>query len=77
MIQVGGSTSERSYVNNTGRHSNGSRLYLLTSLVVILGCGVAFSQEPIQVAVNLVNVAFAVRDARGALVDDLGKEDLP
>ena len=76
MIQVGGSTSERSYVNNTGRHSNGSRLYLLTSLVVILGCGVAFSQEPIQVAVNLVNVAFAVRDARGALVDDLGKEDV-
>src|SRR4029077_20715555 len=34
------------------------------------------SQEPIRVAVNLVNVAFSVRDARGALVDNLTKEDV-
>jgi hypothetical protein len=49
---------------------------LLTSLLVILGSGLAFSQEPIQVAVNLVNVAFSLRDARGALVDNLTKEDV-
>jgi Ca-activated chloride channel family protein len=54
----------------------GPRLYLLSSLLVILGCGLAVSQEPIHVAVNLVNVAFSVRDARGALVDSLAKEDV-
>jgi Ca-activated chloride channel family protein len=43
---------------------------------MILGCGLAFSQEPIHVAVNLVNVAFSVRDGRGSLVESLTKEDV-
>lgn len=33
------------------------------------------AQQPIHVDVNLVNVSFTVRDARGALVDNLTKED--
>jgi Ca-activated chloride channel family protein len=52
------------------------RVSLPASLLVLLGCGLAFSQEPIHVAVNLVNVAFSVRDARGALLDNLRKEDV-
>jgi Ca-activated chloride channel family protein len=60
----------------TGRHSSDSRAYLLASLLVILSGGSAFSQEPLRVAVNLVNVAFSVRDTRGALVDNLSKEDV-
>jgi len=60
----------------SGRHTSGPRTYIITSLLVILGCGLAFAQEPIRVAVNLVNVAFSVRDARGALVENLSKEDV-
>jgi len=59
-----------------GRRSSDSRAYLLASLLVILSGGSAFSQEPLHVAVNLVNVAFSVRDTRGALVDNLSKEDV-
>ncbi len=33
------------------------------------------SQEPIRVKVNLVNVSFVARDARGALVDNLTQDD--
>jgi Ca-activated chloride channel family protein len=36
----------------------------------------SFAQQPIQVAVNLVNVAFMARDSRGTLVDNLKKEDV-
>jgi len=43
---------------------------LLTMLAA--GC---FSQEPIRVKVDLVNVSFSVRDSRGALVDNLTKDD--
>ena len=60
----------------SSRRSNDLHLYCLASLLVILGSGLAFSQEPIHVAVNLVNVAFSVRDARGALVENLAKEDV-
>jgi Ca-activated chloride channel family protein len=63
-------------VKTSGRRSSGSRANLSSSLLVLLGCGFAFAQEPIRVAVNLVNVAFSVRDARGALVDNLTKEDI-
>jgi len=50
---------------------------LLSSLLtIILVVGPAYSQEPIHVAVNLVNVAFSVRDSRGMLVESLGKEDV-
>jgi Ca-activated chloride channel family protein len=37
--------------------------------------GSAAAQESIRVDVNLVNVAFSVRDAGGKLVDDLTKDD--
>jgi Ca-activated chloride channel homolog len=62
----------------SGRRLSGSHAYLASSLLVLvlLGCGFAFAQEPIRVAVNLVNVAFSVRDARGALLDNLTKEDV-
>jgi Ca-activated chloride channel homolog len=36
----------------------------------------SWGQQPIRVDVNLVNVAFTARDGRGALVSDLGKEDV-
>jgi Ca-activated chloride channel family protein len=60
----------------SGRRPGRLRSYLAASLLMILGCGLAVAQEPIRVAVNLVNVAFSVRDARGALVDNLTKEDV-
>jgi Ca-activated chloride channel family protein len=41
-----------------------------------LGGGISFGQQPIQVAVNLVNVAFSARDSRGALVENLTKDDV-
>jgi Ca-activated chloride channel family protein len=49
---------------------------VLAALVAILGSSLLCGQEPIHVAVNLVNVAFSVRDARGALVDNLTREDV-
>jgi Ca-activated chloride channel family protein len=45
---------------------------LLLTLLAAVSC---FSQEPIRVKVNLVNVSFSVRDSRGALVDNLTKDD--
>ena len=66
---------EKNSVKMSVRRSGSLRAYLVASLL-ILGCGLAFAQEPIRVAVNLVNVAFSVRDARGALVDNLTKEDV-
>ena len=60
----------------SGRQSSVVCVFVISSLLAILGCGLAFSQEPIHVAVNLVNVAFSARDARGALVDNLAKEDV-
>src|SRR5258708_7273221 len=71
-----GSTSERRFVKLSSRRSNDLHRYCLPSLLVILGSGLAFNQEPIHVAVNLVNVAFSVRDARGALLENLAKEDV-
>jgi Ca-activated chloride channel homolog len=63
-------------VKVTCRRSPGTRVFLFLSLLLILGNGLAFGQEPIHVAVNLVNVAFSVRDSRGALVASLTKEDV-
>ena len=45
------------------------------ALLLMLFAVVCFSQEPIRVKVNLVNVSFSVRDSRGALVDNLTKDD--
>ena len=42
----------------------------------MLGGGISFGQQPIQVAVNLVNVAFSARDGRGALVENLTRDDV-
>jgi len=44
-------------------------------LFSLLAAAVCFPQEPIRVKVNLVNVAFSVRDSRGAFVGDLTKDD--
>jgi Ca-activated chloride channel family protein len=44
-------------------------------LVVVLSSLGAAAQQPIHLDVNLVNVSFSVRDPRGALVDNLTKED--
>ena len=46
-----------------------------SALLLMLSAVVCFSQEPIRVKVNLVNVSFSVRDPRGALVDNLTKDD--
>jgi Ca-activated chloride channel family protein len=45
------------------------------SMVAALGGAAGLAQESIRVDVNLVNVAFSVRDANGALVDNLTKDD--
>jgi Ca-activated chloride channel family protein len=44
-------------------------------LLILLATVNSVSQEPIRVKVNLVNVSFSVRDSRGALVDNLTKDD--
>jgi Ca-activated chloride channel homolog len=48
---------------------------LLVSTAAACACVSGAAQESIRVDVNLVNVAFSVRDANGALVDNLTKED--
>jgi len=45
---------------------------LLLTLLAAVTCS---SQEPVRVQVNLVNVSFSVRDSRGALVENLTKDD--
>jgi len=47
------------------------RVLLLTLLAAI----VCYSQEPLRVKVNLVNVSFSVWDSRGALVENLTKNE--
>jgi Ca-activated chloride channel homolog len=42
--------------------------------LVLAGAGMG--QQPIRVDVNLVNVAFTARDGRGALVENLKKDDV-
>jgi Ca-activated chloride channel family protein len=46
---------------------------LLTMMLPVCLCA---AQEPIRVQVKLVNVAFTARDARGALVDNLTRDDV-
>jgi Ca-activated chloride channel family protein len=52
------------------------RACFLIIVVAIPVGGVSSGQEPIHVAVDLVNVAFSVRDAHGALVDNLTKDEV-
>jgi len=47
-----------------------------TALFLFFWNYAVWAQQPIHVDVNLVNVSFTVRDARGALVDDLTKDDI-
>ena len=51
------------------------RWFVSFPVLLSLFASVAAAQQPIQVAVNLVNVSFTVRDPRGALVDNLTKDD--
>ena len=48
----------------------------LIALLSTLAGGDSAAQEPIRVAVNLVSVGFTARDAHGALVDNLTKDDV-
>lgn len=50
------------------------RTLRLAGILLVLAA-TCVSQEPIRVSVKLVNVAFSVRDAKGALVDGLTKDD--
>ena len=52
------------------------RLFALLSLLSVPGAGISLGQEPIRVAVNLVNVAFSARDSHGALVENLTADDV-
>src|ERR1700687_5595142 len=49
------------------------RLPLFVSFLAVCICQ---SEEPIRVNVRLVNVAFTARDSRGALVENLTKDDV-
>jgi len=49
---------------------------LMIGATAVLGGGISSGQQPIQVAVNLVNVAFSARDSRGVLVENLTKDDV-
>jgi Ca-activated chloride channel homolog len=44
-------------------------------LALLLLAGDSTGQEPVRVRTNLVNVAFSVRDSKGALVGNLTKDD--
>lgn len=48
---------------------------LLGATTMAVASAIALAQESIRVDVNLVTVAFSVRDSNGALVDDLTKDD--
>jgi Ca-activated chloride channel homolog len=48
-------------------------VWMVASLLVAQA---GWAQQPIRVDVNLVNVAFTARNARGALVDNLTKNDV-
>jgi hypothetical protein len=48
---------------------------LLAATMIALTSPLARAQESIRVDVNLVTVAFSLRDANGALVDNLTKDD--
>jgi hypothetical protein len=50
-------------------------LGILAVVVVMMTGAAGLAQEAIRVDVNLVTVAFTVRDANGALVDNLTKDD--
>jgi len=48
----------------------------LAALCFLIFCAVDGAQKPIQVDVDLVNVAFTARDANGALIGNLRRDDV-
>jgi Ca-activated chloride channel homolog len=48
----------------------------LTLVLLVFASGLCLGEEPIHVQVKLVNVAFSARDSRGALVNNLTKDDV-
>jgi Ca-activated chloride channel homolog len=52
------------------------RVFLTILAGISLLISALLAQNPIKVDVNLVNVAFAARDASGALMDNLTREDV-
>jgi Ca-activated chloride channel family protein len=56
--------------------ANPKRTRILVSVVLLALTIPLFAQEAVHVNVNLVNVAFSVRDDHGALVDNLTKDQL-
>jgi Ca-activated chloride channel homolog len=52
------------------------RLFMTILLLTSLLTPLPPAQKPIKVDVNLVNVAFTARDANGALIENLKKEDV-
>jgi len=52
------------------------RLFVIMALGLFIGSAVVRAQKPIHVDVNLVNVAFTARDASGALVPNLTKDQV-
>jgi len=51
-----------------------SAVILFLAFALLLGASTA--QEAVRVNVNLVNVAFSIRDSHGVLVDDLNKDQV-
>ena len=51
-------------------------MWVISAILAAASLLSSLAQEPIKVRVNLVNVAFTARDARGALVENLTKDDL-
>lgn len=50
--------------------------FMLAGATWLVTAASSLAQQPIRVDVNLVNVAFTARDARGALVNNLTKDDV-
>jgi Ca-activated chloride channel family protein len=50
--------------------------FSLVSLLFLVAASPGNAQTPIRVSVDLTTVAFSVRDARGALVDNLTQDDV-
>src|SRR5689334_4329039 len=76
LLKLLESERQGSCVKMSARPLRHLQVFTLVYVIALGGGGLAFSQEPIHVAVNLVNVAFSVRDSRGTLVDNLNKEDV-
>jgi len=75
-VRVGGiaGTTGTLCTSSSARARSGTGCGAVLSLLALL-CGVCSAQTQIRVDVRLVNVAFSVRDAQGALVGNLDRDD--